>query len=99
MAILETFEMQPGEVRGFTISFAKYLARVGDSARASNPVEQLVQEGITVLAVVWVGSGNYLKFFVSPDSNKTRSYKATFWLNTAGGERLEADVRIKVKDS
>ena len=99
MAILETFEMQPGETKGWSISFAKYLDRVGDSARASNPIEHQVEAGITLVAAIWVEDGNYIKFFVSVQSNKTKTYKATFWLNTAGGERLEADVRIKVKDS
>ena len=97
MAILETFEKQPGEIRAFTISFAKYLARTDDSARTSNPIEHLIEAGITLVAAIWVEDGQYIKFYVEGGTRKT--YKATFWLNTAGGERLEADVRIKVKDT
>lgn len=97
MAILETFDKQPGETKGWPISFAKYLAHTGDTARADNPVESLVQDGITLVAAVWVEDGDYIKFFVSGGVSG-KSYKLTFWLNTAGGERLEADVRVKVKD-
>jgi hypothetical protein len=97
MAILQTFEMQPGEVKGWSISFAKYLARTGDSARPTTPIEYLVPEGITLVAAMWVDEGGYLKFFVSSPL-KAKTYKLTFWLNTTGGERLEADVKVKVKD-
>lgn len=98
MAILETFDKQPGETKGWPISFARYLARTGDTARELNPIESQIPPGITLEAAVWVANGNYIKFFVSGGQDR-KTYKATFWLNTAGGERLEADVRIKVKDS
>lgn len=98
MAILETFDKQPGETKGWPISFAKYLAKTGDSAVAVNPIEHQVPAGITLVSAMWVDAGQYIKFFVSGGLTG-KTYKLTFWLNTVGGERLEADVKVKVKDS
>lgn len=98
MAILQIFEKQPGETKAWPVSFAKYLARTGDEAIPSNPVEHQADSGISIVAVVWVAEGNYLKFWVSGGVSG-KAYKVTFWLNTLGGERLEADVRVKVKDT
>lgn len=98
MAVLDTFEKQPGEIRAFDISFARYLARNLTAARAENPIETQIQDGITLLAVLWVNEGGFVKlYFEGGVSGK--KYKVTVWLNTAGGERLEADIVIKVKDS
>lgn len=100
MPILETFEMQPGEIRAFDISFAKYLARNNTTARPVDPIETLVQDGLTLVAALWVNEGGYVKlYFDGAGSQNRKTYKATAWLHTAGGERLEADIRIKVKDS
>lgn len=98
MAILETFEKQPGETKGWPISFDKYLTKTQDSAVAGNPIETLVPAGITLVSAMWVDAGKYIKFFVSGGLTG-KTYKLTFWLNTEGGERLEADVKVKVKDS
>lgn len=97
MAILQTFEMQPGEIKGWPISFAKYLAATNQSALELNPIEYQVPAGITLVGAFWVAEGGYIKFFVSNPLSR-RTYKLTFWLHTSGGERLEADVKVKVKD-
>jgi hypothetical protein len=98
MAILETFEKQPGEIRAFDIDYAEYLARNGTSARAVDPIEYQIQEGITLVAALWVDEGGFVKLYFDRGVHR-KKYKATVWLNTAGGERLEADIVIKVKDS
>ena len=97
MAILETFNKQPGETRAFDISFADYLARNNTAARPVDPVQVAVDTGLTLVASIWVEEGGYVKLDLS-GGQRWRTDKVTAWLYTIGGERLEADIKVRVKD-
>lgn len=93
--VLARYTQQPGEVRSRSISFKRYLDRMGDSAMSGNPIEKLVSEGLNVVADTWVDSGGYYKCLIQGVAGK---HKLTVWLNTTGGQRLEADIVFVIKD-
>jgi hypothetical protein len=93
--ILGRFRQQPGEVRSRTISFARFLELAGETAAGETPTEVLVPEGLTLVADAWVDDGNYYKFLIQGVAGR---HKMTIWLNTSGGQRLEADVIFTIKD-
>lgn len=93
--VLARYTQQPGEVRSRSISFKRYLDRMGDSAMSGSPIEKLVPDGLTVVADAWVDAGGYYKALIQGVAGK---HKLTVWLNTTGGQRLEADIVFVIKD-
>lgn len=94
--ILARYRQQPGEIKSRSISFAKYLERMGDSARAVNPIEVSVPTGLTLVSGTWIDAENFYKALIQGEPGR---HKLTVWLNTAGGERLEADIVFIIKDA
>lgn len=97
MPILERYTKQPGETRFYDITFARYLARRGDAARTADPLQFACEDGIVLDSVEWVFPGNFARLWFSGGTHGA-NYKATVWLHTMDGERLEADILIKVRD-
>lgn len=93
--VLATYHQQPGETRSRSIRFKRFLDRMGDSAIAGDPIEKLVPPELTVVADAWVNDGGYYKALIKGVPGK---HKLTVWLNTAGGQRLEADILFVIKD-
>ncbi|MFA5567460.1 MAG: hypothetical protein WC972_02330 [Trueperaceae bacterium] len=84
---------QPGERFPFRVSFAQYMAEtedtlVGVTAAADDP--GLVVHPVTLtgeVAVVWMDK-----------DTPAGSYKVTVIVTSAGGQILEAEVRVRVRD-
>lgn len=93
--ILARYRQQPGEIKSRSVSFKRYLDRMGDAARAVDPIEVSVPQGLTLVAGTWVGADAFYKALVQGQPGR---HKLTVWLNTAGGERLEADLLFIIKD-
>lgn len=93
MAILKSFDKQPGEVQDYDISFADWLAALSDTA-ASFAVT--AETGIT-LGDTSLTSG-VVKAWLSGGVHGTR-YKITASVTTAGGRTKEDEIMIRVKET
>ena len=95
---LEIFTKQPGELRDFDVTFGPFLDAHTDTALAGNPiVVGTVPSGITLVTAAWVPETRTMKFWVSGGTSG-KKYTLTASLLTTGGRRLEADIKIAVKE-
>lgn len=91
--LVGTYTKQPGERYPFTVSFASRMAQQGDtlasvSATADDPSVTIVQATISgQVAYVWVEGGTH-----------GENYQITLVATTTGGQLLEAEVRVRVRE-
>ncbi len=96
--ITDTFPKQPREIKWIPISFAELLSALGDSAYSPEPYTlDTVPSGIAIDDQLYDMPTNKLWLLVSGGAHN-RTYLLTMWLNTVGGQKLEHEVRIKVKE-
>jgi len=96
MTILATFGKQPNEIRDYDISYTEYLAARQDSPRLVDPVEVVVQDGLTLDEFFLIDG--VVKVFLSGGTDG-ETYKVTTFMHTEGGRKIEADIKIRVKES
>lgn len=93
MAILDTFNKQPGEVLDYDIDFARYLPSSDQIAS----VVSTADAGITLDSSTISTSGKVVKQWVSGGVSGV-TYKIQVRITSTGGRVKEAEFRIKVKE-
>jgi len=94
MAILATFEKQPGDTQDYDISFVEWLDALGDTAVSHTCA---VETGITMLSSSL--SAGVVKVWLSGGTSGTK-YKVTASITTATATPRvkEAEIIVKVKE-
>jgi hypothetical protein len=99
--VTNVFPKQPREVRWFSISFADLLAAYNDTPRVNAPIEFVewpAETGAIVLVEqVFNPATGLLNILVGEGLTGT-TYLVTMLLHTVSGQRLEHQVRVKVKE-
>jgi len=99
--ITNVFPKQPREVRWFSISYADLLAAYADTPRVNTPVEFVewpAEAGAVILVEQVFNPVTGLLSILVGEGLTGTTYLVTTLLHTISGQRLEHQVRIKVKD-
>lgn len=90
---LGQIEQQPGERRSYSINYSNYLD--GDRVEQAEAVAQ--PDGLVVEAVGVYDDGQRVRFWVRGGQDGG-SYKATITVKTVGGEVLQDELTVKIKE-
>lgn len=96
--ITNIFFKQPREIKWVAISFAELIAAQEDPADPIGPITlDTIPAGIVLEDQNFnIATGLLLLLLSGGEDNRT--YLITMWLNTVGGQKLEHQVRIRVKE-
>lgn len=96
--ITNTFEKQPREIKWIPISFAQLIEAQQDPARAMDPITlDDIPAGLTLVDMQYDDATSRLRLQVSGGTDG-QTYLLTMWIHTLSGQKLEHQVRVKVKE-